>query len=160
MKNPWTMVTRFIALGLGILAILLLIAEQVGLDKLPFYFQLSAVFIVFGGSFGFTAFAHSPAAVLMALADVVELRSTSGPEALERSARVFQTLGEIAVPVAWAGVLLGWISMLQNLSDPREIGAPLSLALVSALYGFLLRAAFCIPCRDMLRERAKEAGAS
>ena len=159
MKNPWTLVTQFGALALGLVMILACFVMEIGLGQLPFYFQISASLLVFGGSLSFAAFAHAPVILFQAMADVFGALHARRPEDLDRSARVFQTLGEISVPMGWTGALIGTISMLQNLASPKQIGSAMSLALICSVYGFFFRAALCIPCHEMLRGRAKEAQA-
>ena len=156
MKNPWPLVTRFAALGFGILAVSLCLLLEVGFDVLPFYFQASAAILVFGGGIGFTAFAHSPTTVFQAFKDVFEMRPEAGPGDLERSANVFKTLGKLVRICGWLGAMLGWMVMLQTLSDLKQIGGALSLAFICVIYGYLAYAVLCIPFRQILLDRARD----
>ena len=151
--NPLNILFRFLALGVGFLLLVGALAMEVGFGGLPFYFQLPAAVITIGATLAFTAFAHSPMGLLRAILDVPGTIPRT-PEELERSARVFRTLSRLSPICGWLGALMGIISMLQNLSDPKRLGGGLSVSMVSALYGYLLFAAFFLPCREMLLERA------
>ena len=154
--KPVAILVRFLALGVGLLALVAALAMEVGLGGLPFYLQLTAALAAIGTALAFTAFAHSPMGLILAILDIPGTIPRT-PEELERSARVFRTLSRLTRACGWIGVLMGVISMFQNLSDPKHIGMGMSLAMVSALYGHFFSAALCIPCREILLERAADA---
>ena len=155
--KPGAMIVRFLALGLGLLLLIGVLAMQEGLGfGTRFYFEPSAAMAVFGMSLCFTAFAHGPVTLLKAWADIPGTWTARTPKDLERSARVFRTLSRLSILCGWIGAMLRMICF-RDATDPRMISMCASLTLLCPLYGHLFSAALCIPFREMLLERAAEA---
>lgn len=62
-----------------------------------------------------------------------EIRSTE--RQVEISINVMHAMAEYAPAFGMIGTVIGMILMLQNISDPKSLGAGLSVALITTLYG-------------------------
>lgn len=62
----------------------------------------------------------------------------------------FKTIGGYAPTMGMLGTVIGLINMLQNLSDPSQLGIGMSLALLTTLYGVLLANLFFLPVAEKL----------
>jgi chemotaxis protein MotA len=69
--------------------------------------------------------------------------------------RVFNTAGTLAPAFGMIGTLIGLIQMLQNLEDPSQIGAGMSVAMVTTFYGALLSNLVCLPIAGKAHEQKK-----
>ncbi|WP_252891259.1 motility protein A [Thermoclostridium stercorarium] len=54
------------------------------------------------------------------------------------------------------GTLLGLINLLRSMDDPSQIGAAMSLALVTTFYGSILANMICVPVATKLQELSTE----
>jgi chemotaxis protein MotA len=72
--------------------------------------------------------------------------------------KIFQALGEVAPAMGMIGTLIGLVSMLANMSDPKTIGPSMAIALLTTLYGAMLATMFAIPLADKLALRSEEEG--
>ncbi len=63
---------------------------------------------------------------------------------------VFDNMGSLAPAFGMIGTLVGLIAMLSNLSDPDAIGAGMSAALITTLYGSVMANAVFIPTANKL----------
>jgi chemotaxis protein MotA len=54
------------------------------------------------------------------------------------------------------GTLIGLIQMLQNLSDPSQIGAGMAVALITTFYGALFANLVFLPMADKLKSQVSE----
>ena len=213
-------IATLIGILLGAGAVLGALAMEVGVDKLPFYFQTSAALIVFGGCIAallltfrlpdflagikagmkvFKSDMPDPEAVITQLVkcaemarkdgilalesvvqqvkdeflaqglrlaidgtdpDVIEKILSNKIEALEmrhqRGKMFYECAGRYAPGFGMCGTLLGMIAMLQNLSNPKEIGGAMSLAMVATLYGALGANFFFLPVADKLTNLHKD----
>jgi chemotaxis protein MotA len=77
--------------------------------------------------------------------DLLKLRMSA--EAKERSfmSRFFTTAGTYAPAFGMVGTLIGLIQMLQNLTDPSQIGKGMAVALITTFYGALLANLIFLP---------------
>lgn len=68
----------------------------------------------------------------------------------------WSTLAALAPAWGMIGTLIGLIAMLDNLSDPENIGPAMSVALVTTLYGSVLANFIAAPIADKLKLRSAE----
>jgi chemotaxis protein MotA len=54
------------------------------------------------------------------------------------------------------GTLVGLVSMLQNMSDPKALGSGMAVALLTTLYGALVANIIAIPTAGKLEQRSQE----
>lgn len=76
-------------------------------------------------------------------------RHTSGKKIIDSIASAAPAFGMI-------GTLIGLVQMLNNLSDPSQIGSGMAVALLTTLYGAVIANMFCIPLAGKLETRASE----
>jgi chemotaxis protein MotA len=57
----------------------------------------------------------------------------------------FKGLGGYAPTMGMVGTVIGLINMLQNLSDPSQLGAGMSVALLTTLYGVIFANLIYLP---------------
>jgi chemotaxis protein MotA len=74
----------------------------------------------------------------------------------QRAAQVFSAFGEVTPAMGMIGTLVGLVSMLGNMADPKAIGPSMAVALLTTLYGAVLANCVFIPIADKLRLRAQE----
>jgi chemotaxis protein MotA len=95
---------------------------------------------------------HGPEAVeevLFTEIDKVEERHALGAD-------IFETVGAISPAMGMIGTLIGLVQMLQNLSDPSNIGPAMAVALITTFYGALIANVVAIPVAKKLRSRSKQ----
>ena len=92
--------------------------------------------------------------------DIIEKILANKIEAMEmrhsRGKMFYEVAGRYAPGFGMCGTLLGMISMLQNLSDPKKIGGGMSVAMVATLYGALGANFFFLPLADKLTNLHKD----
>ncbi len=76
-------------------------------------------------------------------------RHTQGKKIIDAIAAAAPAFGMI-------GTLIGLVQMLNNLSDPSQIGGGMAVALLTTLYGAVVANMFCIPLAGKLEARATE----
>lgn len=69
---------------------------------------------------------------------------------------IFKTLAAEFPAWGMIGTLLGLINLLRAMDDPSQIGAAMSLALVTTFYGSILANMICIPAATKLQELSTE----
>ncbi len=69
---------------------------------------------------------------------------------------LFEIIGKYAPAFGMIGTLIGLVAMLANMKDPAAIGAGMSVALITTLYGALIANAFALPMADRLVRRSAE----
>lgn len=74
---------------------------------------------------------------------------------LETSVKVLDSMSEYAPAYGMIGTVIGMILMLQNISDPESLGAGLSVALITTLYGTILSNMFFGPLAGKLEYLSK-----
>jgi chemotaxis protein MotA len=67
---------------------------------------------------------------------------------------IFRTMGLLAPMFGLLGTLIGIVSVLRTMSDPKSVGPAMALALSSAFYGILLANLVCVPAAGKLRSRS------
>ena len=71
-------------------------------------------------------------------------------------AKFFTTAGSYCPAFGMLGTLIGLIQMLQNLSDPSQIGAGMAVALITTFYGALFANLIFLPMADKMKAQADE----
>jgi chemotaxis protein MotA len=86
--------------------------------------------------------------------DLLKLRMSA--EGKERSlmSRFFTTAGTYAPAFGMVGTLIGLIQMLQNLTDPSQIGKGMAVALITTFYGALLANLIFLPFASKTKAQA------
>lgn len=69
---------------------------------------------------------------------------------------VFKSMGTSAPAFGMIGTLVGLVQMLSNMSDPKNIGPAMAVALLTTLYGALLANLVFNPMADKLALRSQE----
>ena len=69
--------------------------------------------------------------------------------------RFFTTAATLSPAFGMIGTLIGLIQMLQNLEDPSQIGAGMSVAMVTTFYGALMANLVCLPVAGKAQEQKK-----
>jgi chemotaxis protein MotA len=57
---------------------------------------------------------------------------------MNHASDMFENMSKVCPGIGMIGTLLGLISMMSNMSDPKTMGAGMALALITTLYGLLL----------------------
>lgn len=86
------------------------------------------------------------------------LRQRMSAEAKERSflSRFFTSAGTYAPAFGMIGTLIGLIQMLQNLTDPSQIGKGMAVALITTFYGALLANLLFLPFAAKIKSQASK----
>lgn len=74
----------------------------------------------------------------------------------KRGKQIFSSLGMYSPSFGMIGTLIGLIAMLQSLDDPSNIGAGMSVALITTFYGSLFANLFFLPIAGKLSNRSEE----
>ncbi len=84
------------------------------------------------------------------------LRMRINEEAKQRQglSKLFVNAGTYAPAFGMLGTLIGLIQMMQNLSDPSQIGAGMAVALVTTFYGALLANLIFLPMSTKMKGQA------
>ncbi len=72
--------------------------------------------------------------------------------------KMFLGMGESAPAFGMIGTLIGLVSMLMAMDDPKSIGPAMAVALLTTLYGALLANLVCIPIANKLETRSASEG--
>ena len=70
--------------------------------------------------------------------------------------RAFISAGSYAPAFGMVGTLIGLIQMLQNLTDPSQIGSGMAVALITTFYGALLANLIFLPMSSKFKAQANE----
>ena len=86
------------------------------------------------------------------------LKDRMAAEASERqlAQRFFTSAGTYAPAFGMIGTLIGLIQMLQNLTDPSQIGSGMAVALITTFYGALFANLIFLPVSAKMRSQANE----
>lgn len=71
-------------------------------------------------------------------------------------AKFFTTAGTYCPAFGMIGTLIGLIQMLQNLTDPSQIGAGMAMALITTFYGALFANLIFLPMADKMKTQVKD----
>lgn len=87
--------------------------------------------------------------------EMLKLRMTQEIKQRKLGSTFFTSAGTFAPAFGMIGTLIGLIQMLQNLTDPTQIGAGMSTALVTTFYGALLANLIFLPMASKMDAQAK-----
>lgn len=89
--------------------------------------------------------------------DILETELMHREERDKRRIRFWQDLGAYAPAWGMVGTLLGLINMMKSMgNDPGAIGAGMSLALITTLYGSVIANWICIPIARKLEKNSEQ----
>ena len=88
--------------------------------------------------------------------DIMELEADWQFQRHGAGRKVLESAAATAPAFGMVGTLIGLVKMLANLSNPDDIGAGMSVALLTTLYGAMLANMVLIPLAGKLEARAKE----
>lgn len=77
--------------------------------------------------------------------------------AIERNAasqKVWRSMGESSPAFGMIGTVIGLVSMMANMDDPKTIGPAMALALLTTLYGVVFAQVVFLPVADKLKYRS------
>ena len=89
------------------------------------------------------------------LRTMLEAEITTREEQDEAPARVFEAAGGYAPTVGILGAVLGLIHVMENLSDPSNLGSGIAVAFVATIYGVGSANLLLLPIGGKLRARAE-----
>lgn len=69
---------------------------------------------------------------------------------------IFKALGNYAPAFGMIGTLVGLVSMLQNMSDPKSLGSGMAVALLTTMYGAMVANLIALPTAGKLEQRTQE----
>ncbi|RKY81531.1 motility protein A, partial [candidate division KSB1 bacterium] len=90
------------------------------------------------------------------LRDVLTTELSCLEDRHETGQEIFKALGSFAPAMGMAGTLIGLIQMLQQLSDPSQIGSGMATAMITTFYGVLMANLMFIPIAGKLKLRTKQ----
>lgn len=72
------------------------------------------------------------------------------------TANVFRTMSILFPMFGLVGTLIGIVTVLKNISNPKNVGSAMAVALSTAFFGILLANLVCVPIAGKLRLRSLE----
>ncbi|MGQ9473673.1 MAG: motility protein A, partial [Candidatus Caldatribacteriaceae bacterium] len=69
---------------------------------------------------------------------------------------IFEAMASFAPAFGLIGTLIGLVTMLVNLDDPKKVGPGMAVAMLTTLYGAIIANAFCLPVANKLKLRSGE----
>jgi chemotaxis protein MotA len=93
--------------------------------------------------------------------DILEKDIAMASERHKHAATIFKTMADVAPAMGMIGTLVGLVSMLSNMDDPKSIGPAMAVALLTTLYGAIMANMVGIPIaaklgfRDIEEKRSK-----
>ena len=107
------------------------------LDNVAYFIDPPSILFVFVPAVAFTLAAVPAGALPLGIAGSFKpaLVGRDGPVALE----ALRFLGDMSLLMGVFGTLIGFVILLQNLSDPKVIGPALAVAMITYIYGFSVR---------------------
>jgi chemotaxis protein MotA len=73
-----------------------------------------------------------------------------------RAARVYEAMGGYSPTIGIMGAVIGLIDVMNNLTDPSQLGAGIAVAFVATIYGVGLANLFLLPVSNKLKSLAME----
>ena len=86
------------------------------------------------------------------IAEVMQIDIASAEERHKFGIDFFKSAGGYAPTFGMVGTVIGLINMLGNLSNPDQLGAGMSVALLTTLYGVLIANIIFLPLSERLKE--------
>lgn len=69
---------------------------------------------------------------------------------------VFRTMGTLFPMFGLVGTLIGIVTVLKNIANPKNVGPAMAVALSTAFFGILFSSLICVPVANKLRLRSLE----
>ncbi len=91
-----------------------------------------------------------------AIADLMKQKTKEDLSLRQFGAKFMMTAGSYCPAFGMLGTLIGLIQMLQNLSDPSQIGAGMAVALITTFYGALFANLIFLPIGDKMNGQFAE----
>jgi chemotaxis protein MotA len=88
--------------------------------------------------------------------DIMELEADWQRQRHSSGKKILDSIGSFAPAFGMIGTLVGLVQMLNNLSDPSQIGGGMATALLTTLYGAMSANMVFIPLAGKLEVRAKQ----
>lgn len=88
--------------------------------------------------------------------DIMELEADWQRQRHSMGKKILESIGSYAPAFGMIGTLVGLVQMLNNLSDPSQIGGGMATALLTTLYGAMAANMVFIPLAGKLEVRAKQ----
>jgi len=137
----------FALIGLGLLAAAMGINTHINL-----FINLPSAVIVVGCSLTFTLAYHSADRVFKALIAALSDGKLNRNESLQHQS-VLSTMRTITSASGVIGTLIGLVSMLAQMDDPKSIGPAMAVALLTALYAVIIAEFLIAPLINRLKTR-------
>src|SRR5690625_2402065 len=87
--------------------------------------------------------------------DLLKARMNAEGRDLNFISRFFMQAGTYAPAFGMVGTLIGLIQMLQNLTDPSQIGAGMAVALITTFYGAILANLVFLPTSAKMKAQTR-----
>ena len=107
--------------------------------NLAYFIDVSSLVMVVVPAVSFAVASASFRELRTALKSAFVRKIPSDPADVRRSAAVLFVLGNISAFMGVLGFLVGVVLLLQNLSDPSQIGPALAIALIPLVYGTIIK---------------------
>ncbi|MBI2070994.1 MAG: MotA/TolQ/ExbB proton channel family protein [Elusimicrobia bacterium] len=88
--------------------------------------------------------------------EILSLRVRQAKSRHTEVANVFRTMSILFPMFGLVGTLIGIVTVLKNISNPKNVGPAMAVALSTAFFGILLANMVCVPVAGKLRLRAIE----
>ena len=140
----------------GVLGIGVVLGAMSYGGEVRLYIDLPSVAYVFGGTIFFSCAYQSPGSIAAALKTAFGRGPLSDQDARVHIG-VLSSVRIIASASGVLGSLIGMISMLANMDDPKSIGPAMAVALLTLFYAVIIAELFIGPLISRLRNRATAA---
>ncbi|MEE2786690.1 MAG: MotA/TolQ/ExbB proton channel family protein [Myxococcota bacterium] len=139
----------------GIIGIGLVLTAVLMGSPLAHFIDLPSVAIVVGFTVFFTFAHHTAGKTLDAFRTGFGQNRLSAKEAHE-AIRILWTSRTLASASGVVGSLIGFVTMLAHMDDPKSIGPAMAVALLTLLYGVLIAEVLVGPLINRIRNRIDE----
>lgn len=95
---------------------------------------------------------HAPDVVKKMLSKDINLTIDRHTDGIQ----MFKAIGDTAPAMGMIGTLIGLVSMLSAMDDPKAIGPAMAVALLTTLYGAIIANAIALPIADKLKKISTE----
>ncbi len=87
---------------------------------------------------------------------VMEVEIENALSRLARAGRLYEAMGGYSPTIGIIGAVLGLIHVMNNLSDPSQLGAGIAVAFVATIYGVGFANLFFLPVSNKLKTLARD----
>ncbi len=85
------------------------------------------------------------------IAEMLQVRMTEEFRPIQLFAKIMNSAGTFAPSFGMIGTLIGLVQMMQNLTDPTQIGAGMAVAMLTTLYGAVLANLVFLPLANKIK---------